>query len=335
MLAVVTLGVNNSAGTPAPTRNPPLLAHWSPFLHVPGVVDITPPRADGRLVVAAEGRLSLLSPGQGLVPFARDTRGYVTALGPEPYIALASSAAVTSAGCSFNQNDVFALEPNDRPGVVRVDGTGRTERFADLPRGMKPDGIAFDNVGHFDHRLLVTATAHNASAVFALDCRGRTKTLTRHAPIVEGGMAVAPISFGRFAGDLVAPDEQSGRIFAIDPAGHVATLATSGLPSGGDIGVESAGFVPAAFGPSGVAYLADRKSRGNRHPGTNSILELSGRDLARAGARAGDLLVASEGGAQTIVVRCQAACRVRHIADGPQTTHAEGHIVFVAGDRRK
>jgi hypothetical protein len=276
------------------------------------------------------GRLSTLSPGD-VAPFARGADGYVTALGPEPYIAVTPTAGVAGAGCSFNQDDVYALEPSARPGVMRIDATGRAERFADLPGGLLPDGIAFDGVGRFDHRVLVTATAHDATSVFALDCRGVVSTLTTHAPRVEGGIAVAPVSFGSFAGDLVAPDEQSGRIFAIDSAGHATTLAKSALPSGGDIGVESAGFVPAAFGPNGVAYLADRRVPGNPHPGTDSILELSGADLARASVNAGDLLVASEGGAQTIVVRCEASCSVRHIADGPRTTHAEGHIAFVDG----
>jgi hypothetical protein len=274
------------------------------------------------------GRLSILSAGHDLSPFARATDGYVTALGPEPYIALAATATVAGAGCSFDQDDTYALEPNN-PGVVRVGVTGRAGRFADLPSGLLPDGIAFDGAGRFDHRLLVTATAHDATSVFAVDCRGVVSTLTKHAPRVEGGIAIAPHSFGRFAGDLIAPDEQSGRIFAIDPAGHATTLAKSGLPAGGDIGVESAAFVPPAFGPNGVAYLADRRSPGNPHPGTDSILELSGADLARAGIRAGDLLVASEGGAQTILVQCSAACTVRHIAEGPRTTHAEGHITFV------
>jgi hypothetical protein len=274
------------------------------------------------------GRLSLLSHGRLLSPFARGADGYATALGPEPYIALVPTAAVTGAACSFNQDDVYALEPNGRPGVIRIDATGGAERFADLPGRLLPDGIAFDGVGGFDHRVLVTATANNATSVFAVDCRGVVSTLTTHAPRVEGGIVVAPDSFGSYGGDLIAPDEQSGRIFAIDPAGRATIIADSGLPKGGDIGVESAGFVPVAFGPNGVAYLADRRSPGNPHPGTDSLLELGAADLARAGVGAGDLLIASEGGAQTIVVECHASCSVRHIADGPRTTHGEGHITF-------
>jgi hypothetical protein len=88
--------------------------------------------------------------------------------------------------------------------------------------------------------------------------------------------------------------------------------------------VESAGFVP---GGAVSAYLADRFSAGNRHPGDDAILRL---DLARAGARAGDLLVATEGGARTIDIRCASRCTVRYVAAGPAIAHAEGHIVFAA-----
>ena len=92
-----------------------------------------------------------------------------------------------------------------------------------------------------------------------------------------------PASFGRYGGDLVAPGETSGRVFAIGPDGTVVTLAVSGLPHGGDIGVESAGFVPPGFGAGDAAYLADRFSKGNRHPGTDSILRLPGQELIKRG----------------------------------------------------
>ena len=99
------------------------------------------------------------------------------------------------------------------------------------------------------------------------------------------------------------------------------------VPAGGDIGVESAGFVPPG---AAAAYLADRFSAGNRHPGDNAVLRLSAADLARAGIRAGDLLVATEGGAKTIDIRCAATCAIRYVAAGPAIAHAEGHIVFAS-----
>jgi hypothetical protein len=148
-------------------------------------------------------------------------------------------------------------------------------------------------------------------------------------PVVEGGVVVAPRGFGRFGGRLIAPDELSGRLIAVDAGGRAVELARSGLASGGDIGVESLGFVPSGFDRGMTALLADRAVPGNPHPGTDSILGVSGAALRSAGVRAGDLLAATEGGAETIAVRCgRRACTVRLVAHGPAVAHAEGHIGF-------
>ncbi|HYZ29573.1 MAG TPA: hypothetical protein VE570_10985 [Thermoleophilaceae bacterium] len=304
-------------------------AHWRQALHVTRVVDLTPPRADGRLVVAANGRLALLRPGGRPLPFARGPSGYATKPGPEPYIALSPGQAVRGAGCRFPRDDVYALEPKGRrPGVIAVNRAGHPRRLVDLRGVGLLTGITFDTTGRFGHRLLVTASESRVTSVFAVDCRGRARTITRAAPALEGGIVVAPPSFGRFAGQLIAPDELSGRIRAIAPSGRASVVADSGIAHGGDIGVESAGFVPRGFGPGWSAYVADRVSPGNPHPGDDAILSLGGRAVLHAGVRPGDLLVAGEGGAQTIAVRCRTTCSVTHVADGPVVAHAEGHIVF-------
>ena len=95
---------------------------------------------------------------------------------------------------------------------------------------------------------------------------------------MEGGIAVAPASFGCYGGDLVAPGETSGRVFAIGPDGSVVTLVVSGLPHGGDIGVESADFVPLGFSAGDAAYLADRFSQaaGLYRPGEPGVKGLDG-----------------------------------------------------------
>ena len=311
-----------SAHRPAPP------GRWVRFRHLAGVVDIAGPRDDGSFAVAAAGRLFAWSRAGVLKPFARGPGGYVTATGPEPYITIAGNDRVAGTGCSFRGGTIFALQPRGRPGIIAIGPGGRAGRFASLPGTLTPTGITFDTTGHFGHALLVTARGRAATAVLAIDCTGRTRTITAHAPAMEGGIAVAPASFGRHGGDLVAAGETSGRIFAVAPDGAVVTLAASGLPRGGDIGVESTGFVPAGFGARDAAYLADRYSRGNRHPGTNSILRLPGSELIKAGVRPGDLLVATEASARTIVVHCGHRCSVRYIAIGPDVTHAEGHIAF-------
>jgi hypothetical protein len=149
------------------------------------------------------------------------------------------------------------------------------------------------------------------------------------APHVEGGIAVAPRAFGRFGGKLIAVDEVTGRIYAFGPRGLVRLIAESGLPAGGDIGVESVGFVPPKLGRHGAVYLADMGAPGSPTSGSDSLLILAGSDLSRAKLRSGELIVATEAGAKTLAVRCARLCRVRHVADGPTVAHAEGHITFI------
>ncbi|HWD52118.1 MAG TPA: hypothetical protein VG412_06940 [Acidimicrobiales bacterium] len=306
-----------------------LPAHWVPFRHIPAAVDLTGPRRDGQLTLAVGGRLALLGPG-GVVGFAGGDRGYVTDRGTEPYIALAPAPPAGAGGRSFTRDDMFALEPGGSPAVIRIDGRGQATRFAGLPRGSFPNGIAFDTTGAFGYRLLVSVAMGRATSILSIGPQATVRTLTRRGPRVEGGLVVAPPSFGIFAGDLIAPDELNGTIYAVDPSGVTRTVAESGLPHGGDIGVESEGFVPTGFSARTTAYLADRSVPGNAHPGADDILELAGAGLERAGVEAGDLLVATEGGARTISVRCRQTCTVSHIAAGPAVTHAEGHIVFSA-----
>ena len=318
-LAACGGGPGRAGATPA--------AAWTVYRHLPGVVDLAGPRADGSFLVAAAGRLFVLARDGTLRPFARGAGGYLTATGTEPYLVLASNDPVGGTRCSFGNDTAFALEPGARPGVVMISPQGEARRFASLPPGRFLSGIAFDSTGRFGHRLLVTAGSGGRTTVFGIGCDGRLSTIAAGAPAVEGGIAVAPAAFGRFGGDLIAADETSGRVYAVDPAGQVITLAQPALPAGGDIGVESAGLVPPR---AAAAYLADRFSARNKHPGDNAILQLSAAQLARAGIRAGDLLIATEGGAKTIDIRCTATCTVRYVAAGPVIAHAEGHIAFAS-----
>jgi hypothetical protein len=310
-----------------PAHRAASLGRWVKFRQVAGVVDIAGPDGHGWFAVAAAGRLFRWAPPGALRPFARGPGGYRTAAGPEPYLAVAGKGQAAGT-CSFRAGTIFALEPHGHPGVIAIGTDGRARRFVTLPGTLTPTGIAFDTTGRFGHDLLVTARGGAGTTVLGIGCTGTAAAIAVHAPAMEGGIAVAPASFGRYGGDLVAAGENSGRLFAIAPDGVVVTLAASGLPRGGDIGVESTGFAPPGFGARSTAYLADRYSAGNKHPGTNSILSLPGGELVKAGVRAGDLLAATEASARTIVVHCGRACTVRYIAIGPQITHAEGHIAF-------
>jgi hypothetical protein len=280
-------------------------------------------------VLSTQSGLFLLRPGGTPQPFAR--RGGYVAAGGEPYVALAPERRLAGSGCSFRRDHIFALDANASPGVVQIDRLGRARRLADFPAGAFPSGITFDLVGRFGYRLLVTAIFGQETTVFALDCRGRSRVVGRGGPRVEGGIVVAPPSFGRFAGQLIAADETSGRIFAFGPGGGVRLVVESGLPAGGDIGVEALGFVPRALGRRGAAYMSDLGSPAAPTPGTDSLLVLRGQELARARLRAGELVAATEASARTLAIRCARRCTIRRVAEGPEATHGEGHVTFVPG----
>lgn len=302
-------------------------ARWSVLVHAAGVVDVAGPRADGRFVVATQQGLFLLRRNGSLTPFARGAGGYVAPQG-EPYIALGRGRRVPRAGCAFRRDEIYALDPSATPGVTLVATNGLARRLYDLPVGSFPSAIALDTVGRFGYRLLVTAIVSGRTTLYALDCRGRAHVVVRQAARVEGGAAVAPAGFGRFPGRLIAVDELSGRIYAFGGGGSVGLVARPRLPVGSDLGVESVGFVPAGFTRRGVAFLADLGAPGSPTVGTDSVLHLRGDQLLRAGARAGDLLVATEAGGVTIAVRCLRRCTVRQIGRALDATHGEGHIVF-------
>lgn len=305
---------------------------WQSFEQAPGIVDLAGPRSDGRLAAAVGGGLELFG-GSRLTPFTSSSgAGAYAPPAGEPYLAMTPKVRLPKARCSFHRDEVFAIG-NNPVRIVRITRSGAASNFAAPPSPFL-SGITFDRVGTFGHRLLVTGMASGQTTLYAVDCRGRVRTITDHGPLVEGGIEVAPRRFGRFGGRLIGLDETHGPIYAFKPDGSAAIVATPSLPTGGDIGVESLGFVP-PLKPGGGAFLADRGVPGNSHPGTDSILRLTAGQLSSAGVRAGDLLVATEGGAETVVLRCRRGkgCAVRRIGQGPSVAHAEGHIAFL-GVRR-
>ena len=116
LLAASVLGGARSAGRPD--------ARWRPLLKVPTIVDVVGPRADGRLVLSTRRGLFLVRPRGAVAKFARGPAGWV-ATGGEPYVALAPARRLPGRRCSFKRDDVFALDADSTPGVVRVDRAGK------------------------------------------------------------------------------------------------------------------------------------------------------------------------------------------------------------------
>lgn len=325
-----------TAAPPLTVVSPSALVTWDQLQKVPGIFDIGGPRSDGKLVVAANGQLSLISADGVLQPFARGSGGYQIDFSgqPEAYMAVSSGQRDDADGCNFNRDDVFVLDTGKPPGVIRVDAAGTKSRLADIPAD-GVNGITSDSTGAFSNRLIVTGPRQGKTGVYAVGCKGQVKVVSDSAPTLEGGIAVAPKGFGTFGGNLIGPDELSGKIYAIDPGGMVRTVATSALPVGGDIGSESVGFIPDGFhARGGFVYVADRLTPGNPHPGNDALLRLNASDLERFNVADGDMLVATEGGDFMELVHCGDGCAIKQVAGGAPTAHGEGHVVAVANAGR-
>jgi hypothetical protein len=294
---------------------------------LPGVVDVVGPRPDGALVAAAAGKLFLVHPDGGQpTPFG----SYSTDPGPESYIAMASGLDVPGAGCRFPAGEVYALDLGTPQGIVRVAVDGQPSRFVDTPPVDILTGIAFDATGRFANQLLVAGRRGAHTVVFSIDCRGRLKTLTDNAPLIEGGMEVAPELFGEHGGDLIAADENTGDVIFIRFDGTSGVLINPGLPAGPDIGVESVGFTPPGFiGRGGTAYVADRRSPGSPTEGTDSIWRVTAGSFSQVRIDENDLVAVTETG-RTVVIRCRMTCRTFPFGDAPNA-HIEGHVTVVLG----
>ena len=303
---------------------------WERWQKIPGVIDVDGPRSDGSLVVAGSAALYLVDPAGKVAPFARGPGGYHEDAGAEAYLASSPGGTLGAAGCTFVRDETFLLRLHTPIGVNRVNAAGdESGSFANLPGVTALNGIVFDTGGAFDHRLLVSGRSGSKTVIFAVDCNGNVQVITRSAPALEGGLAVAPTGFGAFGGSLIAPDELSGKIYAITPGGVVSVVARPRLRTGSDIGVESVGFVPPGFtSRGGSVYYPDRFSRNNPHPGTDSLLRLTSAQLPVDLVRDGDLLVATEGGASLVAVRCDPTCAAIPVVTVASKAHGEGHIAF-------
>ena len=324
---VISVLIAGACGQASADSTPVSSVTWEQWLRLPGIVDLGGPRQDGRVVAAALGQLALVSPSGRVTDFAP---GYSVPDGPESYIAVSPGLAVKTANCRFGRDVVLALDVRaSPPGITRISATGVVTALATISGASGLGGIALDTVGDFGHRLLVTGPSGGGQTqVWAIDCRGTVTSIGTVPVALEGGIAVAPRGFGQYGGQLVAPNEGDGSIYAVSAAGQLTKVAESGVPAGGDIGVESVGFVPAV---RVTAYLADRGTpvSGQPHPGTDSLLRLNATALTSVGVRKGDLLVATEGAATLVRIRCASQCVVATIATGPPAAHGEGHLLLV------
>lgn len=294
----------------------PVPPNWERWVSLPGVVDVVGPRLDGTLVAAAGGRLHLVDPATGTAtPFgsyAADSRGH---------IAMAPGRDVAGSGCRFEAGEIYALETGPPQAVTRVAIDGTASRFVETPPVDRLTGIAFDIEGRFGNQLLVAGRKAGRTVLFSIDCRGRLRTLTETAPLMEGGMEVAPQLFGGHGGDLIGADETTGDVIFIRFDGTSGVLIRPDLPAGPGIGIASVGFTaPGFIGRGGTAYVA----------GTDALWRVTPEEFSQVRIDENDLIVTTQAGGKTAVVRCRATCRTFPFGDAAGAK-VQGHVTVVLG----
>jgi hypothetical protein len=303
---------------------------WEPAAAAHGVYDVAGPLPDGSLLLATDQGLRRFHPADGSIDAV--ITGYRPEGGIENYLALGSGLTVPDAGCGFPATTAYILQTKP-PAVLAVDLDSGGEKTLATVSGVDTlNAIAFDRSGRFGNRLLVAGPHAGSAVITALDCRGRATLVTGSAPRLEGGLVVAPPTFGVHGGALIAVDEFSGSVIAIRAEG-TTELVTGGLPAGSDLGPESAGFVPAGFAAGGTAYVADYDVGSGAHPGNGAVLRLDAAALRLAGVAEGDLLVADEGGGGTYAIHCGTGgdcSRPRFLGQAGALSHVEGHLILLA-----
>lgn len=292
---------------------------WERWLPLPGVSDVVGPRPDGTLVALAGGGLVVVGEDGTTSPLG----SYATDPGVPGHIAMAPGLEVTGAACRFEPGEIFVLDQASKPfNVFRVGVDGVPSPFVEPPATDALTGIAFDGTGRFGNQLLVAGRRGDRTVVFSIDCRGRLRTLTDDAPRMGGGMAVAPQMFGNHGGDLLGADEITGDVIFVRFDGTSGVLVRPDLPAGAGIGASSVGFLPPGFiGRAGTAYVADR---------AGAIWRMTEERFSQVGIDENDLMVATQAGGQTRVVRCRATCRVMPLG-GATGAGIQGHITVVLG----
>ena len=207
------------------------------------------------------------SPGRaGLHRVRAGPAGYVAA-GGEPYIASRPPGACRTPGAPSSETMSSHSMPTRRR-ARRIRRTGQELDWSTSPLTPSPPvSPSTSSAGS-----AIASSSRRLSPARPLSTRSTASAAVgwwRDAPRVEGGLAVAPSSFGRFDWRSHRPRRHSGRIFAFRSTGAVQLVADLRVAAGADIGVEGVGFVPSGFSRTGADLLRSRSPgsrRGNRQP---------------------------------------------------------------------
>jgi hypothetical protein len=150
---------------------------------------------------------------------------------PQPDLVASSTSRDSGNGGAYGHGDChhnatgIALYDVVAGGLYEITDNGaNVTQLATFPISGKPAenmGLAYDQVGTFNHDLIVTSSYRGE--VWLYNCTNTTVLVKLHTYI--GGPAVAPMRFGAYGGDLVLAAKTRGEVLAISPTGTVSIVA--------------------------------------------------------------------------------------------------------------
>ncbi|HYM14678.1 MAG TPA: hypothetical protein VEZ14_03900, partial [Dehalococcoidia bacterium] len=197
----------------------------------------------------------------------------------EDYLAISPGLGGFSAGDTFvtQGNTIYRIPPGGSPVTpfVTISSLGATHL-----------GITFDAVGTFGFKMIVTGRMSSGSSaqVWTVDASAGTSLVATipspFTPFDLEGPDVAPASLPQFAGQLFVASEQTGKVYAVSPAGAISTVASI-------TNAEPVNFVPSSpctYASSGGTYFVTLSD-------LNTVDKFPLSDFS---GLSGDLLVADE-----------------------------------------
>ena len=239
--------------------------------------------------VAASGTDLIVTEYCGRNVDTLDCQGNVTLLATLPgindcreeYVTIAPSQ---SANAGFTPRDIFVTQG---PAIFKVTG-GTVTPFALMPAcGQDETGITFDHVGTFGYNMIVTC---DNGLVWQVDGTGIPTFIADAGTHLEGP-AIPPLSFGPYGGQILAADEDSGGVHAIDNAGNITYDLFSNYGAEGVLVIPSA---PCTFCDGGGAQF-----QAIQNFQSGNVYQYPLTDFAGLG---GNILVTSEFGGGTALV---------------------------------
>jgi hypothetical protein len=154
-------------------------------------------------------------------------------------------------------------------------------------------GLTYDQVGTFDHDLIVTSSAGGDVWTYNTTT-GSVALLTKLSTYI-GGPAVAPTGFGSYGGEVLIAEKRLGEVVAVTASGNVTNVANwsksnavAVIPSGGGWGGCGGGQGGCSFGSQhDVIFLANYSSGALEAFPASDFVHLQGDGIVAGGLNQG------------------------------------------------